>query len=529
MRKNVVVFLFLITLSFVFCEDFSPDYFDIKYNVYANNDGIESEYKYLLYFGEKLELFSFSSKYEITLSHRNYLSSDTNYYNQIFVDSVKIKNDFFNVFFENASVFFKPKFLNDTLGFYYKDRKKEYYLKNIYLYKESNDDFDIKSIYSDDEIGMEFEDKTGKNQYKASSAFSSVKKEYVSDFYSSSEKSEYEKIKETTFTEIDSNFNLKNYYYYNIPNIKESKIYAGEIVFKNNIDFKIKDGFFKGFTILGEYRTVDKPVINYKTEEYIYNINEVDIDQFSVVSTKTYTGDIKYKIPENNGYEKYTFFNIDANYSNIVYSKNGIILKPKTAFYYKKMDYFIVTLGYDYYMKKEYEFKGLASKEATSNSLGFDFYYTSKNISSIFTGNFIMKNFDFKDNAVIMSNQFKFKADSNNTFKDNINFYTENNTVKEKNFTNNFVYEGKYFDDFHFEFNNYADLLWSEQNKFDFKNIFFTNDFNFYYEKNSVKIGVFSYNTKNRKYAEAIIREFNQGLDKYNWYMYIKFSKVFTL
>ncbi|BBE32108.1 hypothetical protein OSSY52_22490 [Tepiditoga spiralis] len=548
MKKIIfsIVFL-LILMSMNFSIDFKDSYFKVKYNLYFNQDGIDSENDFKMYFHTREMKYDFlkEPKFVVNLDFKYLYSTNSKYYLYLNFGKLDIKFQNFQLslvtdYYKNGEIRLYPYILTKNWYVYYKDLNGKYRenLNNFFMGTE-NEDFDLKNIIKNDEFGISQDATFNRNRYTFKVSYNNkTLKTEGGKFSTSSDEKKYDEFKDGSKQEITidgSNATIKTYVYGSIENnIRSNKFEYNVEEYYGNLNFSFKTGFLKGFRSNSSvyYKADTSAVYNSEIISANYNLITQELSDESTTSTTTITSgtdfiNYKYKSIEK---EMNLYYLTDTYYNLTIIPMRGIIVKPHVNLYYKKMWYGVNTLGYDHYMKKRYEFKGLGllTKEASTINAGLDLFYVTKDFSLYALNNYYVKLNSIKEKE--LSDAFYLNLNGRYTlrpviFKTDFKMYEENGTTDVTLMPELQIKYGV----FNFDLKRYYDYQYKKDESIDFSNITKTFEGKIYMKKNDINFGLAFYDGKYRRYGDPYFKNFNEKDDKINWYIYFKILKYLDL
>lgn len=523
MKRIIFLFLFISIFMFCFSYDINPSYFMNKYKLYLNPDGIDAWTNFDIYFttNEIRIPFTFEPTFTVNLGLKYKRAEEEKYYS-IF-DYTLLEAEFANLklgFNESQFRIYPMKKYLEDLFIYYEDLNGKY-LQDIKLENNYNYDFEYEKILKNDKFGITHDATKNNNYLKINIAYINKEKEYVSKFENKSQENSYENFKKgiEIKNQKDKTF-IK--YYYDYDRVREKKIKLDQKNIKFDFNISRKNGFLKGFKTINSFEWKYDYDILYIDEEIngYYNLEIIDFESQNNSSEKNKIDTLIYKIPYEQKLKKVDLYYFsDTYYRNNINLKNFIIT-PHINIYLRNQLFGVSTKGYDHFMKKEYDFKGISSNDATSLTLGIDFFYFSGKWNDFLLDKFII-NLETGDYLYSLN----YKKNYRIGFGNNIFFifkYFYDKAEDDFNFMINPGFKMKFEDNFYSEFNYYFDF----NNSFNFINSFEIDN---YFSYDGIKMGIKIFNTRNRRYADGYFRNFYEMDNKVNWYLYFELFKYLYL
>ena len=546
MKKIIFSLIFLILIfNLNFSIDFKDSYFKVKYNLYFNQDGIDSENDFKMYFNTKEVRFDFLKEpmFVVNLNFKYLYSADSKYYVYFDFGKLDIKFQTFQLSLitdENAEVRLYPYFFTKDWYVYYKDLNGKYRedLNNFFMGTE-NEEIDLKNIIRNDEFGISQDATFNRNRYSFKVSYNNKTLETEGGKFSTSlDEEKYNDFKNGMKQEVSidgSNATIKTYKYGSIEkDIRSNKLKYNTEEYYGNLNFSFKKGLLKGFRSNSSFYYKTDTSTVYTSEEISsdYTLITQEVSNESTISTTTVTSgtaivNYKYKNIEK---EMNLYYLTDTYYDLTLIPARGIILKPHVNLYYKKMWYGVSTLGYEHYMKKRYEFKGLGllTKEASTINTGLDIFYVGKGFSVYALNNYYIKL--NSTNEKELSDAFYLNLNGRYALKPfvlktDFKMYEEDGTTDITLMPElQIVYSI-----FNIDLKRYYDYQYQKDESIDLSNITKTFEGKLYMKKNGINFGVAFYDGKYRRYGDPYFKNFNEKDDKINWYIYFKILKYFDL
>ncbi len=533
--KKIYLVIIISVFSIVFFStsyEKPTEYFS-RFHMYLSPDGIDTNTNFTLNYSTQKKSIDYSGDPTFTLNvdFKYVLDSDSKYDYYINYANLEIKFEKFKLNLSKDTFKFYPEFLIDYLYIYYKDLGKQWLL-DVDLRKNINTEFKFENIINNDEFGVGYLNKSSKADYEIKFSYENKAKDYSGKFSNTANQNKYDIFKSgySVSNELTGSISeINNFYYTRVDNIPSGKVSVQETFLNFEAKINIKQEFLRGLRILSEISYGLIPVVNYDNVDLNadYLKETIIYDSDSEEITITYSNGVDkaiYQLP-NSEYEieprLYYVNDIYFRRANIL--KPGNILTPHFNLYLRDINFGVVTLGYDHYMKKRYDFKGISSKEAKSINGGLDWVYTKNPITIMIMNELHLKFDEELKYATYLNLNSKYRTTGNNNYSIDLKTFLEKDLF---NITIN--PEIKLRKDI-FRLDLYAFFDYESKNEFEFlfDNIVSNYEIEAYVTKADIKTGLRIYNSIYRKFGEGYFREFNKKSDNWNWYLFFEFRRYF--